>query len=128
MSLSLHNRMKFQCSRMIFEVLLRKTRKVLKLKEETISLAIINEREMRNINRQYQGVDASTDVLSFDYGEILLCPAHIKKKYCLKSAREIKEKMRELFVHGLVHIAGFDHKTRKDEEKMSKVEEKILAS
>ncbi len=128
MPLSLYNRTRFQCSQSIFEALSRKTRKALKLKDETISLAIINEREMRNINRKYRGVDEPTDVLSFDYGEILLCPAHIKKKYCLKSAREIKEKTRELFVHGLVHIAGFDHKTRKDEKKMSKIEEKILAS
>lgn len=96
------------------------------LKEKTISLAVISKNEMREINSAYRGADEPTDVLAFDYGEILLCPAHIKKKYGLISKHACQMKMQELFVHGLVHIGGFDHATKKEEVKMKEVEEKIL--
>jgi rRNA maturation RNase YbeY len=39
---------------------------------------------------------------------------------------ELHRKMMELFVHGLVHLAGFDHKSQRDEKEMQKLEEKIL--
>lgn len=110
----------------MLETLLGKARKVLLLEERAISLAIVSKNEMRKINRAYRRVDAPTDVLAFDYGEILLCPAYIKEKYGLISKREVQAKMRELFVHGLVHIGGFDHRTKKGEAEMKEVEKKIL--
>ncbi|MBI4359552.1 MAG: rRNA maturation RNase YbeY [Candidatus Jacksonbacteria bacterium] len=126
MPLLIYNRTSFVCSSKIFEALFSRARKIVKLQEEEISLAILSRGDMRRINRVYRACDEPTDVLSFDYGEILLCPAYIKEKYRLSSSREIAEKMRELFIHGLVHIAGFRHGTKKQERAMQKVEEKIF--
>lgn len=93
---------------------------------DEVSLAIVGLKEMQGINRTYRGKDEPTDVLAFDYGEILLCPAYIKKKHRIKTKRELIQKIGELFVHGLAHIAGYTHETREKEREMKEVEEKIV--
>lgn len=126
MAVLLRNRTRYRCSAVLFERLLYRTQNIISLPIDEISLAIVPKDEMRKINRAYRGADAPTDVLAFEYGEILLCPAYIKEKYGLSAPREVRVKMHELFVHGLVHIGGFDHRTKREEADMKKVEEKIL--
>jgi probable rRNA maturation factor len=110
---------------------LHKAKKIFNLHLDSgLSLAIVDSIEMRKINQTYRSKDKPTDVLSFDYGEIILCPEYIIEKYGMNKkdiqSSELHRKMMELFVHGLVHLAGFDHKSQRDEKEMQKLEEKIL--
>lgn len=126
MGVLITNRTGYEINQTDIKKLLYRAQKIISLPDGGISLAVISKNEMREINRAHRGIDEPTDVLAFDYGEILLCPAHIKKKYGLISKRDVQMKMQELFAHGVVHIGGFDHRTKKSEAEMRKIEEKIL--
>ena len=120
------NKTNYQINKFAFEKVLIKAQRVLKLKGiDELSVAIVSQDEIQKINHIYRGMDEPTDVLSFDYGEILLCPAYAIKKYKLNK-KSVQRKIIELFVHGLVHIAGFKHHTKKAEKEMRGVEQKIL--
>ena len=108
------------------EKILAKAQNILKFNNiDEMSVAVISQGEMQKINHVYRGKDKPTDVLSFDYGEILLCPPYIIKKYKLNK-KSVQRKIIELFVHGLVHIAGLNHHNKKAAEKMAELEQKIL--
>jgi probable rRNA maturation factor len=124
--LSIINKTDCQVKKNDFKKVLVRAQKVLKLNNiDELSVAVVSQMEMQKINDIYRGEKKPTDVLSFDYGEILLCPAYSIKKYKLNK-KSVQEKMIELFAHGLAHIAGLNHHNRKEEKKMGGVEQKIL--
>lgn len=96
-----------------------------KIKFDELSLVVIGEKEIKKLNRQYRGQNSATDVLSWDYGEIFICWPVAKKQ-----AREHKVSLADeiclLFVHGLLHILGYDHNTKTQRAKMQKAEKEIL--
>ena len=87
----------------------------------SLSVVFVGDKKIRALNRIYREKDYATDILSFpisnDIGEIYLCENIISKK--AKDFERTKENYLEfVFVHGLVHLLGFDHG-----EKMEKKEE-----
>ena len=77
---------------------------------------------MRKLNRQYRGKNKTANVLSFliekNRGEIFL------NINLLAQAGE--KNLPYLFLHGMLHLKGYDHKKTKDAKKMEKLEKKIL--
>lgn len=93
-------------------------------KIEDISVAIITAEEIRKLNKKYRGKDKPTDVLSFEasemdfsLGEIVICPAEIKQ-----SAKELglsfEKELARVFIHGLLHLLGYDHEKGFKEAKL----------
>ena len=107
---------------------------------QTLSLAFVDKAEIKKLNRKFRKKDKPTDVLSFDLkgpfgvaecmdnflGEIIICPTVVKenaKKYKVS----VKSEMLKVFVHGILHLCGYDHeKSKKEEELMEKKQEKYL--
>jgi probable rRNA maturation factor len=84
--------------------------------------------EIRELNARTRGIDKATDVLSYpvdlsystdiiELGDIILCP---------RVARRMKIPLDFLYVHGLLHLFGFDHQNDEDQEKMNALTEDIL--
>lgn len=100
---------------------------------ETISLVFVSKEEIKKINKKFLGKDKPTDVLSFllnkkqCLGEIIICPEIVKanaKKYKTTVKREIAK----VFVHGILHLCGYDHeKSEKETGIMEKKQEKYLS-
>jgi len=99
-------------------------------KKGDVSLAIVGPARVKSLNRDYRGLDKATDVLSFtEEKEIIINISDTKKpkKYqemFLELGRDInliksaaaRKKLHEyllyfLFVHGLLHLAGYDDQT-----------------
>jgi probable rRNA maturation factor len=116
-------------------------------------VSCLSRRKIKSLNKLHRGVDKVTDVLSFPALEIKTLP--VKKRdfkadlnpenglltlgeiaVCGDKVREQAEKyghsyLRELcylFLHGLLHLFGFDHGTEDAEAVMRKIEEDILRS
>lgn len=105
-----------------------------------ISLVIVNNKEIRSVNRRYRNKDKATDVLSFEFlrknkfilpnnksflGEILISyPEAIKRSKNLKISLE--KELALLFIHGLLHLLGYDHKEVSEEKEMQKLEKTFL--
>ncbi len=98
-----------------------------KNKLDDISLVLVGEKKIQEINEKYRHKNKPTDVLSFEeLNEIFICPDVVKKQ-----AKELgvpyKNELARVLIHGILHLEGFDHeKGGKEAEKMRKLEEKII--
>jgi probable rRNA maturation factor len=92
-------------------------------KKYKLSLAFINNEEIKFLNKIYRNINKPTDILSFplskDQGEILICISEAKK-LMRKFDRKYENFIIFLFIHGLVHLKGYDHGSE-----MEKIETKF---
>ena len=104
------------------------------------SIIFVNESCIKELNRDYRGKDAVTDVISFAFedngnelpdgirmlGDIYICIPRMKeqaKNYGHSEKRELSF----LVVHGLLHLLGYDHMSLEEEKVMFGLQEEILA-
>ena len=121
----------------IGKVILREERKA----QLDLSVVLLGESKMQELNRVYRGKDESTNVLSFSggsdkipsevegylgLGELVLCPAVIRKD-AKKYGIMFKAELYRIFIHGLLHLAGYDHTKDADSKKMSQKEKQYLS-
>ena len=101
------------------------------------TLLLSNNKEIKNLNKKFRKKNKTTDVLSFPFhneknlkknlkkekeiyvGDIIINLNKLKAKDNLKL---FKLEFDKLWIHGLVHLFGHDHKKEKDFNKMSKIE------
>lgn len=102
-----------------------------------ISLILVNDEKIHEINLNYRHKDYATDVISFENEEkelideyIELGDVFISVDKAIQQASDynhsIEREMAFLFVHGLLHCLGYDHLNQEDEEEMFKLQEVIL--
>ncbi|MGP1528681.1 MAG: rRNA maturation RNase YbeY [Campylobacter sp.] len=101
------------------------------LTKDDFELVFNNEDEMRNLNFSTRNIDKSTDVLSFPYEKMAHFPIGSivinLDEVALKSQQFCHSKDDEialLFIHGALHILGYDHE--KDSGEMRKKECEII--
>ena len=115
----------------------------MKLDNVTFNIIIVDNEKIHEINREYRGIDRPTDVISFaledekdmvldsEAGRIL-GDIYISIDKCREQAKEYGHSfLRELAflsVHGFLHLQGYDHMEKKDEEVMFKLQDEILDS
>ncbi len=88
-------------------------------------LIFVSTKRMAELNKKYRGKCGPTNVLSFDSGDVVICPSVVKKQ-AEKFGFTQKKWMTRLIVHGILHLAGYDHKTEKDRLGMENFEDKVL--
>ena len=103
----------------------QKALKYLKLKNLALSIVFVGEQRMRRINKEYLGHDYVTDVLTFEHGEILICPA-VAKRNARRFGSSVEKELLLYVVHGILHLAGYDDHTPADIQKMRKKEKELL--
>ena len=133
MSLSVINRTKAVWPRAPFFGLWPRARRHFPvLAKKSVDLAFISPPESLRINSRYRGRRRATNVLSFksedtcELGDILLCPAAAKTE-ARAAGVKLEDWLAYLFIHGLLHLLGFDHQTKKQEQKMEKAGQAILS-
>jgi probable rRNA maturation factor len=81
-------------------------------KDYDLSVVFVRSAKMRELNMRYRGIDKPTDILSFplskNEGEVYICLSETKKE-APKFKRPYENFLYFLFIHGLVHLKGFDH-------------------
>lgn len=106
------------------------------LKRISVSVVVVGEKKMKELNFKYRGKNKTTDVLSFSYldriaedlflGEIFIDikrADYQAKKYGLTRWQELTR----LLIHGVLHLIGYDHeKNLYQAKKMQKLEQKIF--
>lgn len=121
------------------KVLLKKASQELKLKNKEVSVAIVGETAIKQLNTTYRKRNKVTDVLSFSerdvnkkeliaggyLGEIVICYPQAKRQ-AKKYGHSFKKEFSLLFIHGFLHLLGYNHEKSKDAEVMEALEEKIL--
>ena len=82
-----------------------------------IELIIVNNETIKNINFEYREKNKATDVLSFpfdgDFAHLPLGTIIISKDFVTEKAKEYNhsnnDEIKLLFIHGLLHLLGYDH-------------------
>jgi len=99
--------------------------------KKEIELIVTNEDEMQEINNTQRGIDKATDVLSFPYedmpmsplGSIVICSLHVES-IAKELGHSRENELTLLFIHGLLHLVGFDHEV--DNGEMREEEKKLI--
>ena len=102
-----------------------------------LSIVLTDNRRLRQLNRDYLGIDAPTDVLSFpaseadpETGARYIGDILISVPYAAKGARQaghpLESELQLLVVHGVLHLLGHDHAKLKEKAKMWKAQREIL--
>ncbi|HXD10804.1 MAG TPA: rRNA maturation RNase YbeY [Anaerolineales bacterium] len=110
--------------------------------EVNLSVVLTDDRRLRKLNRDYLGIDAPTDVLSFpasesdgsetdpETGARYLGDILISVPYAAKGAKQaghpLESELQLLVVHGVLHLLGHDHAKPKEKARMWKAQAEIL--
>ena len=110
-----------------------KRNKFLKGNNKEFSLFLTSSKKMKNLNFKFKNKNKSTDVLSFPNNDKFLNTNYlgdvaINFEIVDKRSKDtnFNYEFDRMWVHGYLHLLGFDHKKIKDFDKMSKIEKKIL--
>ena len=96
--------------------------------ESSATIAFVSDKRIRELNRQFRGVDKATDVLSFpaeekvNLGDIAVSvdTASVQAK---ENGLTLEGEIAQLILHGLLHLCGYDHET--DNGEMNRLELKL---
>ena len=93
--------------------------------ELSATIAFVSDKRIRELNRQFRGIDKATDVLSFPAEEEFnLGDIAVSVETAATQAKENKlsfeEEISQLILHGLLHLCGYDHES--DNGEMNRLE------
>ena len=92
-----------------------------------IFIWLISDRRMALLHRKFLGQSGSTDVLTFQHGEIFIS-VDTARRHARAFENSLLRELKLYIVHGLLHLHGFDDQTPAEVRKMKKAQEKILRS
>ena len=108
-------------------------------KKVYVTLLLSNNRNIKILNKKFRNKDKHTDILSFPFdkkkrnskniylGDIIISFNYMNKPKNLSNTN-FKKKTIKIFIHGFLHLLGYDHVKLKDCRKMIKEEQKIFKS
>ena len=137
----------------LFEKVVNATFNKLNLEGDcTVEVDFVTEEEIRSLNAQTRNVDKVTDVLSypaleeilsftkenypFEYneetnsvnlGSIVICE-NVAKSQAIEYGHSEEREKAYLFLHGILHLLGYDHIEEEEKQEMRQAEEMILES
>lgn len=110
----------------------------LNINKSIFDIIFIDDIEMQQLNKEYRGIDKTTDVLSFalndnkhinpilnSLGDIFISIPKMKSQAIEYGHSEMRE-LSFLTVHGILHLLGYDHMEKEDEEIMFGLQKEIL--
>jgi len=108
-------------------------------KKITFTLLLSNNKNIKKLNKVFRKKNKPTDILSFPLdkkikikkntylGDIIISYNYLDKPRS-QDLRSFKKKVIKIFIHGFLHLLGFDHKKNKDYSKMLRVENLLFKS
>lgn len=101
-----------------------------------VELVYVDEAEISRINKEFLERDYVTDIISFRYDEdesnqeiegTLYCCAQRIAEQAKEFADSEKQEFLRVFVHGLIHLLGYDDQTPEEKSEMTRLENKYLS-
>tara|TARA_B100001029_G_C14818309_1_gene316212 strand:+ start:33 stop:488 length:456 start_codon:yes stop_codon:yes gene_type:complete len=123
--------------RQLFDKILKNlpSRYILKNKKTIITVLLSKNSKIKKLNKTFRNKNKPTDILSFPIkkkinneffylGDIIISYEYMNKPKTI-NLNQFKKKVAKIFIHGFLHLMGFEHKKNKDFEKMQKEELKL---
>jgi probable rRNA maturation factor len=133
-----HWNKKIKKKKFFFNKIINLFPKKYKFNKKKVSLTVLlsNNRNIKKLNKKFRNKNKATDILSFPsedkvnlqknsyLGDIIISYEFMNKTKRLTNL-EFKKKVAKIFIHGFLHLLGYNHIKLKDFKKMIKEEEKI---
>lgn len=100
----------------------KKVKGVRKLKTKELTLVLVSQKRIRELNKQFRNKDYPTDILSFSgqgesLGELIISP-FILKKQAKQNQHSFADEFSYIFIHGILHLLGYEHEDCKKQERV----------
>lgn len=102
-------------------------------KKAQLSIALLDKEEIKELNYKYRGINEPTDVLAFNLseeggfdGEIVIAP-EVAAQQGVEENLPFTLVMSKLLIHGILHLAGYDHENPAQAEVMFRQQEELLS-
>jgi probable rRNA maturation factor len=92
---------------------------------DAVFVWLISDRRMASLHRKFMHQTGPTDVLTFRHGEIFIS-VETAKRHARVFGTLLASELRLYIVHGLLHLHGFDDRTRPGAREMERTQERIL--
>ena len=101
-----------------------------KQENKNLSIVLVGQGRIRELNKRYRGKNRATDVLAFPnqelgLGEIVICLREVKEN-AKRFSSTFEKELARILIHGILHLLGYDHE--KSEAQAQKVEETKASS
>jgi len=108
----------------------------------SVSVTFVDVDFIHKLNKEYRSIDRPTDIISFAYlddinekniksdyqidlGEMYIC-VDVAEQNAIEFKSNLKKELCFLFIHGVLHLLGYDHMNEEDEKVMFGLQEKIM--
>lgn len=105
-----------------------------------VSIVFVGKERIREINRDYRGIDRATDVISFALregegaeftpfvlGDLYICD-EVVADHAVRYGNSLETEMLFMIVHGMLHLLGFDHHKKGEREVMRQAENELMTA
>jgi probable rRNA maturation factor len=107
------------------------------IEDSNINLSFISSEEMQELNKQFRGIDKDTNVLSFEnqdisrehtkvLGDIAICYPYVVNEATVLE-KDLDSHISHMFIHGILHILGYDHENESEADNMESKEIEFLS-
>jgi len=114
----------------LIKKVINETAKLEGIDAKEVSVALVTNEYIKELNAKYRDKDEPTDVLSFPLDEELLGDIIISLERAQKQANEYNHSLNRevgfLTVHGMLHLLGHDHYQEEERKVMRRKEEEVL--
>lgn len=117
-----------------WKLLLQKIEELVGKRPGILNVILTNNERIRQMNGRFRFMDHATDVLSFPYhpfgelvGEVYISLEKAQEQ-AFQKRRTLRSEMNTLFIHGVLHVLGYDHEENSDYRVMKLFEKKVLHS
>lgn len=105
------------------------------MESSDFSLVITGDIKIRNLNKQFRGINKATDVISFPFdpagegprylGDVVISLPRARAQ-AKASGHSLRNELQLLTVHGVLHLLGYDHGTQREKAEMWTAQDEIL--
>jgi probable rRNA maturation factor len=92
---------------------------------KAIEIVLVDRATMTKVHADFFSDPTDTDVITFPYGEILVCPA-VAEEAALAFGHPVQDEVLLYALHGVLHLAGYDDKEPTAAAEMAHAQEELL--
>jgi probable rRNA maturation factor len=103
------------------------------VRQAHIEIALTDDQEIRQINRQFLGLDSATDVLSFPLNErgealtgVIVISVQTARRAAPEYGKTIRQEVLLYIIHGVLHLCGYDDRTPRAARQMGRRQLQLL--
>jgi probable rRNA maturation factor len=90
-----------------------------------IEVAIVSDRVIAQVHRDFMGIPGATDVITFEHGEIVMS-AQTARAYAREYGHSTDRELALYTIHGLLHLNGYDDTTARAAARMHSTQDRVL--